>query len=136
MDMSERPRSAAGPEPALGGGQNRRLRDRAGPGAGARGAAAPVGSRAVHPLRAGAVRPGPRTLRTNLRFIGRRVVPQLYPADAPLPRERAKAPCTAAEVGGYLALAQAQPTRERQMRAAGLVCLGAGACSGDQVLDQ
>ena len=27
-----------------------------------------------------------RTLRTNLRFIGRRVVPQLYPADLPLPR--------------------------------------------------
>ena len=33
-----------------------------------------------------------RTLRTNLRFIGRRVVPQLYPADLPLPRERSKAP--------------------------------------------
>ncbi len=32
-----------------------------------------------------------RTLRTNLRFIGRRVVPQLYPADLPLPRERAEA---------------------------------------------
>jgi hypothetical protein len=31
-----------------------------------------------------------RTLRTNLRFIGRRVVPQLYPADMPLPRERAR----------------------------------------------
>jgi len=68
-----------------------------------------------------------RTLRTNLRFIGRRVVPQLYPADLPLPRERAKAPYTAAEIGGYLALADAQPTRERRMRAAGLVCLGAGA---------
>jgi hypothetical protein len=68
-----------------------------------------------------------RTLRTNLRFIGRRVVPQLYPADAPLPRERAKAPYTAAEIGGFLALADAQPTRERRMRAAGLVCLGAGA---------
>ena len=26
-----------------------------------------------------------RTLRTNLRFIGRQVVPQLYPADLPLP---------------------------------------------------
>ena len=36
-----------------------------------------------------------RTLRTNLRFIGRRVVPQLYPADLPLPRERAKAPYSA-----------------------------------------
>ncbi len=68
-----------------------------------------------------------RTLRTNLRFIGRRVVPQLYPADLPLPRERAKAPYSPAEISGYLALADAQPTRERRMRAAGLVCLGAGA---------
>ncbi|HEX9359397.1 MAG TPA: hypothetical protein VF933_36995 [Streptosporangiaceae bacterium] len=68
-----------------------------------------------------------RTLRTNLRFIGRRVVPHLYPADLPLPRERAKAPYTAAEIGGFLALADAQPAMERRMRAAGLVCLGAGA---------
>ena len=68
-----------------------------------------------------------RTLRTNLRFIGRRVVPQLYPADMPLPRERAKKPYSAAEISGYLALAAAQPTAERRMRAAGLVCLGAGA---------
>ena len=68
-----------------------------------------------------------RTLRTNLRFIGRRVVPQLYPEDAPLPRERAKAPYSPAEIDGYLALADAQPTAARRMRAAGLVCLGAGA---------
>jgi integrase len=68
-----------------------------------------------------------RTLRTNLRFIGRRVVPHLYPADLPLPRERAKAPYSPAEIGGFLALADAQPGRERRMRAAGLVCLGAGA---------
>jgi integrase len=68
-----------------------------------------------------------RTLRTNLRFIGRRVVPQLYPADAPLPRERAKAPYSPAQIAGFLALADAQPTAERRMRAAGLVCLGAGA---------
>ena len=33
-----------------------------------------------------------RTLRTNLRFIARAVVPALAPADAPLPREHAKAP--------------------------------------------
>jgi hypothetical protein len=52
-----------------------------------------------------------RTLRTNLRFIGRRVVPQLYPADVPLPRERAKKPYSPAEISGYLALADAQPTR-------------------------
>ena len=68
-----------------------------------------------------------RTLRTNLRFIGRRVVPQLYPRDLPLPREHAKAPYSPAEIGGYLALADAQPTLGRRMRAAGLVCLGAGA---------
>jgi integrase len=68
-----------------------------------------------------------RTLHTNLRFIGRRVVPQFYPADAPLPRERAKQPYSPAEIAGFLALADAQPTRERRMRAAGLVCLGAGA---------
>ena len=67
-----------------------------------------------------------RTLRTNLRFIGRRVVPQLYPADLPLPRERSKQPYGPAEISGYLALANAQPTAERRMRAAGLVCLGAG----------
>jgi integrase len=68
-----------------------------------------------------------RTLRTNLRFIGRRVVPHLYPADLPLPRERAKQPYSPAEIAGFLALADAQPTAERRMRAAGLVCLGAGA---------
>jgi integrase len=68
-----------------------------------------------------------RTLRTNLRFIGRRVVPQLYPADLPLPRERAKSPYSPAQIAGYLALADAQPALGRRMRAAGLVCLGAGA---------
>jgi integrase len=54
-------------------------------------------------------------------------VPQLYPADLPLPRERAKAPYGPAQIDRYLALADAQPARERRMRAAGLVCLGAGA---------
>jgi len=71
--------------------------------------------------------PARRTLRTNLRFIGRRVVPQLWPADAPLPRERAKVPYTPAQIAGLLALADAQPTTGRRMRAAALVCLGAGA---------
>jgi integrase len=68
-----------------------------------------------------------RTLRTNQRFIARRVVPQLHPADVPLPRERAKVPYSPAQIDGFLALADAQPTMERRMRAAGLVCLGAGA---------
>ena len=71
--------------------------------------------------------PARRTLRTSLRFLGRCVVPHLDPADAPLPRERAKKPYSAAEIGGYLALADAQPTRSRRMRATALVCLGAGA---------
>ena len=68
-----------------------------------------------------------RTLRTNQRFIARRVVPQLHPAGVPLPRERARACYSAAEIAGFLALAGAQPTMGRRMRAAGLVCLGAGA---------
>jgi len=71
--------------------------------------------------------PARRTLRTNLRFLARKVVPHLDPADNPLPRERAKAPYTAAEIDGYLALAAAQPTTARAMRATALVCLGAGA---------
>jgi hypothetical protein len=71
--------------------------------------------------------PARRTLRTNLRFIARAVVPELDPADQPLPRERAKAPYSAAEITGFLALAGAQPTEARRARAAALVCLGAGA---------
>jgi len=55
------------------------------------------------------------------------VVPQLDPADAPLPRERARVPYTPAEIAGFPALADAQPTAARRARAAGLVCLGAGA---------
>jgi hypothetical protein len=66
-----------------------------------------------------------RTLRTNLRFLARRVAPALAPADAQLPRERRKAPYSAAEIAGYLALADAQPALARRMRAGGLVCLGA-----------
>ena len=68
-----------------------------------------------------------RTLRTNLRFIARQVVPHLDPADAPLSRERAKAAYSAAEIAGYLSLAAAQPTPARRARATALVCLGAGA---------
>jgi hypothetical protein len=68
-----------------------------------------------------------RTLRTSLRFIARNVVPHLDPADAALPRERAKAPYSPGEIAGYLALADAQPTAGRRHRAGALVCLGAGA---------
>jgi hypothetical protein len=71
--------------------------------------------------------PARRTLRTNLKFLARAVVPHLVPADAPLPRERAKVPYTPAQISGFLALADAQPTAARRMRGAALVCLGAGA---------
>lgn len=60
-----------------------------------------------------------RTLRTNLRFIARAVVPHLDPADAPLPRQRAKAPYAPAEIDGYLALAAAQPAPGRVARRSG-----------------
>ena len=73
-----------------------------------------------------------RTLRTNLRFIARRVVPQLVPADAPLPRERAKAPYSPAEIAGIsrwprAARAVAADARER----AGLPGAGAGLIRAD-----
>ncbi len=51
----------------------------------------------------------------------------LGPPPVPLPRQRAKAPYSAAQIAAYLALADAQPTRGRRMRAAALICLGAGA---------
>ena len=68
-----------------------------------------------------------RTLRTNLRFVARRVVPALRVPDAPLGRERAKPPYSQAEIAGFLALAAAQPTAGRRMHATALICLGAGA---------
>src|SRR5258708_3615057 len=70
--------------------------------------------------------PARRTLRTNLRFLARAAVPALCPADASLPRERAKAPYSPAQIDGYLALAGARPTAARRMRPAGLVCPGGG----------
>lgn len=71
--------------------------------------------------------PTRRTLRTNLRFVAARCVPGLGPAPVALPRERSKAPYSKGEVASYLALAGAQPTLARRMRASGLICLGAGA---------
>lgn len=70
--------------------------------------------------------PARRTLRTNLRHLGARVAPAEYPVVAALSRERAKTPYTPAEIAGYLALADAQPTASRAMRASALICLGAG----------
>jgi hypothetical protein len=42
-----------------------------------------------------------QTLRTNLRFARRGVVPQLYPQDLLVPRVRAKAPYSLAEIDGF-----------------------------------
>ncbi len=70
--------------------------------------------------------PTRRTVRTNLRAIARAV---LDPTASPqaLSRERAKSRYSGAEIASYLALADAQPTLSRRMRASALVCLGAGA---------
>ena len=68
-----------------------------------------------------------RTCRSNLRFLARRAVAHPAPAPMGLPRERAKAPYSPAEIASYLALADAQPTRLRRLRASALICLGTGA---------
>ena len=49
------------------------------------------------------------------------------PQPVSLPRERAKAPYSDAEIAAYLALGEAQPTALRRARATALICLGAGA---------
>jgi integrase len=67
-----------------------------------------------------------RTVRTNLRWVAARVLADTA-TPAPLSRGRAKAPYSAAEISGYLGLADAQPTPARRRRAAALICLGAGA---------
>ena len=69
--------------------------------------------------------PTRRTVRTNLRALARTL--SCAPPAVLLPRERAKAAYTEAEIASYLALADAQPTESRRQRAAALVCLGAGA---------
>jgi hypothetical protein len=75
-----------------------------------------------------------RSVRTNLRFVARRVAPTLWPPEPlALARSRAKTPYTDAEIAAWLALADAQPTPARRHRLAALVCLGAGAglCGAD-----
>jgi integrase len=68
-----------------------------------------------------------RTLRTNLRALARAVAPRVGPGAVPLPRERAKVPYSQGEIDAYLALAAAQPTRARRLRAGALIGLGPGA---------
>jgi hypothetical protein len=70
-----------------------------------------------------------RTLRTNLRALARALDAHPQPLPVALPRERAKAPYSPAEIDGYLRLAAAQSTEARRMRATALICLGAGAGS-------
>jgi hypothetical protein len=68
-----------------------------------------------------------RTLRSNLRFLAGALGEHHPPGPVPLPRERAKAPYSPAEIEAYLALAEAQPTPARRQRLSGLIALGAGA---------
>ena len=90
--------------------------------------APPVGDRAVHPLRAGAVAAWraarcARTCGSSAAGWCRSCIRRICRCPGSGPRR----PTAAAEIGGFLALADAQPTTGRRMRAAGLVCLGAGA---------
>ncbi len=122
-------RAGAGEEPAVGGGQARRLRRSGWAWTRCRRWCCtrrwPSGSPGARRACPGVAR---RTLRTNLRFIGRRVVPQLYPADAAAAPGAGQA---AVQPGGDRRVSwrwpMPSPRAERRMRAAGLVCLGAGA---------
>jgi integrase len=69
-----------------------------------------------------------RSVRANLRHVARAVVPGISPA-APLRISRSplKEPYSQAEVAAMFSLARHQGTRARQMRLAGLLCLGLGA---------
>jgi hypothetical protein len=68
-----------------------------------------------------------RTLRSNLRFIGRANVALAVPPPVPLSRERCKLAYSEAEIDAYLRLADAQPTWSRSQHLSGLIALGAGA---------
>ena len=68
-----------------------------------------------------------RTIRTNLRALSRALSRYPEPLPVALPRERVKVPYTPDQIEGYPRLAEAQSTKARRMRAAALICLGAGA---------
>jgi len=69
-----------------------------------------------------------RSVRANLRFVARRVVPRLAPASpAPIARSPLPSPYRPGEVAAMFSLADHQPTRARRMRLQGLLCLGLGA---------
>jgi integrase len=67
-----------------------------------------------------------RTLRANVRWLSK-TADRHGPPPVALPREHAKTPYTPGEIARWLALADAQGSEARRMRAQGLVCLGAGA---------
>lgn len=68
-----------------------------------------------------------RTLRTNLEAVRHLALPASGPRRVELARHRAKSGYTAAEIDAYVANALAQSTEGRQMKAVGLIALGAGA---------
>jgi integrase len=69
-----------------------------------------------------------RSVRANLRWLARRVTPELVaPAAVAWSRSPTKLPYTGDEVAAYFALAGAQSTEARRQRLAGLLCLGLGA---------
>ena len=121
-------RAGAGEEPAVGGGK---LADYAAslgldpvPG----GAAAPVGGRAVHPVRAGAVAGGAADAAHEPavhRPAGRAAAVSGGSAAAPGTGQAAVQPGGDQRVSSRWRTPSPRP--ERRMRAAGLVCLGAGA---------
>ena len=67
-----------------------------------------------------------RTLRANVRWLAKTAA-RRGPAPVALPREHAKSPYSRTEIARWLALADAQGSEARRMRAQGLICLGAGA---------
>jgi integrase len=81
--------------------------------------------RFVISIEASVSHPTRRTVRSNLRCLAAAI--SAGPSPVGLPREHAKKPYTWAEIAAYLALADAQPTLTRRMKATGLICLGAGA---------
>jgi hypothetical protein len=68
-----------------------------------------------------------RTMRTNLRFVSAKFIPQEAPVAVALVRQRAKPPYRREEIAAYLAAAALCGGIDRQMHAIGLICLSAGA---------
>ena len=77
---------------------------------------------------AGATSSRRRTVRSNLRFVARHVNASQFPPEmVPVGRLSSARPYRRGEIAAFFCLAATQPTTARQMRATGLICLGAGA---------